>query len=66
MMINLPPICNSSREDAYFSCALCPLHKKQHNITEFPSLSGDSKRVCEHVGKAELKKATDSFEKCLF
>lgn len=37
--------------------------KKQHNITEFPSLSGWSKRVCEHVGNAGFKKAIDSFDK---
>lgn len=37
--------------------------KKQNNIIEFPSLSGDSKHVCEHVGNAGFKKATYSFDK---
>lgn len=37
--------------------------KQQHNITEFPSLSAGSNRVCEHVGNAAFKKVIDSFDK---
>lgn len=40
--------------------------KKQPNIRELLSLSGDKTHIAEQVGNAEFQKAIDSLDKSLF